>query len=222
MATINAVNLKNSGIASYDGAGNFSALANPLTVSNGGQGNSSLTTYAVLCGGTTSTGVVQSIASVGTAGQVLTSNGAGALPTFQNNTRVISAYYTFTTTATFNPADGTTRYVPWAGSIVTTNNVIGSKYYIPAATTITKAYGLVRIAGTLGSAENVTVAIRVNNTTDTNITTTSQWTANPTTFSNTGLSLALSAGDFIEIKLVYPTWATNPTTCLVTVQLYGT
>jgi hypothetical protein len=37
----------------------------------------------VLCGGTTATGAYQSIASVGTAGQILTSNGAGALPTFQ-------------------------------------------------------------------------------------------------------------------------------------------
>jgi len=36
-----------------------------------------------LTGGTTSTGAFQSIASVGTSGQVLTSNGAGALPTFQ-------------------------------------------------------------------------------------------------------------------------------------------
>ena len=33
---------------------------------------------------TTGTGALQSIASVGTAGQVLTSNGAGALPTMQN------------------------------------------------------------------------------------------------------------------------------------------
>jgi hypothetical protein len=37
----------------------------------------------VLAGGTTATGAYQSIASVGTTGQVLTSNGAGALPTFQ-------------------------------------------------------------------------------------------------------------------------------------------
>lgn len=58
-------------------------LLSPLTVSNGGTGDTSLTAYSVLCGGTTSTGAVQSIASVGTSGQVLTSNGAGALPTFQ-------------------------------------------------------------------------------------------------------------------------------------------
>jgi len=54
-----------------------------LPVANGGTGFSSATAYAVLCGGTTSTGQFQSIASVGTSGQVLTSNGAGALPTFQ-------------------------------------------------------------------------------------------------------------------------------------------
>ena len=55
----------------------------PINVANGGTGNSSNTAYAVLCGGTTTTGAIQSIASVGTSGQVLTSNGAGALPTFQ-------------------------------------------------------------------------------------------------------------------------------------------
>ena len=54
-----------------------------VTVGQGGTGVTSLTTYAVICGGTTSTGAVQSIASVGSSGQVLTSNGAGALPTFQ-------------------------------------------------------------------------------------------------------------------------------------------
>lgn len=59
------------------------AVTGALTVSNGGTGATSQTAYAVLCGGTTSTAPTQSIASVGSAGQVLTSNGAGALPTFQ-------------------------------------------------------------------------------------------------------------------------------------------
>jgi len=54
-----------------------------LPVANGGTGATTQTAYAVLAGGTTSTGAYQSIASVGTAGQVLTSNGAGALPSFQ-------------------------------------------------------------------------------------------------------------------------------------------
>lgn len=55
----------------------------PIIVGEGGSGVTSHTSYAVLCGGTTATGGVQSIAGVGTSGQVLTSNGASALPTFQ-------------------------------------------------------------------------------------------------------------------------------------------
>lgn len=54
-----------------------------IVVADGGTGRSSATAYAVICGGTTSTAAQQSVASVGTSGQVLTSNGAGALPTFQ-------------------------------------------------------------------------------------------------------------------------------------------
>ena len=60
-----------------------SNVTGTLPVANGGTGATTQTAYAVLCGGTTSTGAYQSIASVGTAGQILTSNGAGALPTFQ-------------------------------------------------------------------------------------------------------------------------------------------
>lgn len=56
----------------------------PVPVAKGGTGVASNTAYAVLCGGTTSTGAIQSIASVGSAKQVLKSNGAGALPTFQS------------------------------------------------------------------------------------------------------------------------------------------
>jgi len=52
-------------------------------VAGGGSGRTTATAYAVICGGTTTTAAHQSIASVGTSGQILTSNGAGALPTFQ-------------------------------------------------------------------------------------------------------------------------------------------
>lgn len=67
-----------------------------LAVADGGNGRSSATAYAVLCGGTSSTGAHQSIASVGSSGEVLTSNGAGALPTFQS----------FYTTGSFTPTVG--------------------------------------------------------------------------------------------------------------------
>jgi hypothetical protein len=65
-------------------------LGSPLNVASGGNGVASHTAYAVLTGGTTSTGAVQSVASVGTSGQVLTSNGAGALPSFQTITSFVS------------------------------------------------------------------------------------------------------------------------------------
>lgn len=55
-----------------------------LSVDNGGTGRSVATAYAVICGGTTGTGAHQSIASAGTAGQILKSNGPSALPTFQD------------------------------------------------------------------------------------------------------------------------------------------
>jgi len=60
-----------------------SNVTGTLPVANGGTGATTQTAYAVLCGGTTSTGAYQSVASVGTSGQVLTSNGASTLPTFQ-------------------------------------------------------------------------------------------------------------------------------------------
>lgn len=68
---------------------NATNTSNPITVAQGGTGDSSLTAYAVLCGGTTSTAAVQSIAGVGSSGQVLTSTGAGSLPTFQNGGLVL-------------------------------------------------------------------------------------------------------------------------------------
>lgn len=60
----------------------FLATPTAITVPEGGTGVASLTAYAPIFGGTTSTGAVQS-GTVGTTGQVLTSNGPGALPTFQ-------------------------------------------------------------------------------------------------------------------------------------------
>ncbi|CAB4139845.1 hypothetical protein UFOVP353_55 [uncultured Caudovirales phage] len=57
--------------------------ANVIGAQYGGTGRASHTAYAVVCGGTTSTSAQQSVASVGTSGHVLTSNGAGALPSFQ-------------------------------------------------------------------------------------------------------------------------------------------
>lgn len=62
------------------------AYAGPIAfpVIEGGTGDTSFTAYSVITGGTTSTGALQNVSGVGTSGQVLTSNGAAALPTWQN------------------------------------------------------------------------------------------------------------------------------------------
>lgn len=54
-----------------------------LAVPRGGTGLDSVTAYSVLCGGITSTGAFQNVSGVGTSGQVLVSNGAAALPSWQ-------------------------------------------------------------------------------------------------------------------------------------------
>jgi len=56
----------------------------PVTTSIGGSGLTSTTPYALLLGGETPIAPFAQITDLGTAGYVLTSNGAGANPSFQN------------------------------------------------------------------------------------------------------------------------------------------
>jgi hypothetical protein len=58
-------------------------VALPVGVASGGSGLATLATFALLAGGTTATGALQQVSGLGTSGQVLTSNGAAALPTWQ-------------------------------------------------------------------------------------------------------------------------------------------
>ena len=77
-----------------------------LGVNYGGTGDTTLTAYAILAGGTTSTGALQQVSGVGSSGQVLTSNGASALPTWQAQATAPINYppvlQYFTASATFN------------------------------------------------------------------------------------------------------------------------
>jgi hypothetical protein len=60
-----------------------SEVTGTLPETNGGTGIATTTAYSVVFSGTTATGAFQATAGPGTATHVLTSNGAGALPTFQ-------------------------------------------------------------------------------------------------------------------------------------------
>lgn len=207
MATNNAINLKSSGIASYDGAGTFSALANPLTVTNGGLGATSYTAFSLLCGGTSTTNPVQSLSSLGSTGQVCMSNGSGSLPSYSNS------YSGLTFNLSSNngsPADATTYFLSTttATTSFTATGRAQTRFYMPKAGTINVCYG--QIACSAGTSEATTLALRLNNTTDTNVSTSLVLNTASVTFNNTALGISVAAGDYIEVKLICPTWATNP------------
>jgi len=94
--------------------------ANPAfgtaVVAGGGTGLATLTAYELLAAGTTSTGTLQQI-GLGTSGQVLTSNGAGALPSMQTLTAQIP--YVNVTGATQAMAVNTGYVVNDASSLIT-------------------------------------------------------------------------------------------------------
>jgi len=138
-------------------------VSGTLPVANGGTGSTSFTAYGVLTGGTTSTGAVQSVAAIGTSGQVLTSNGAGALPTFQtvsagltvtNDTSTATALYPTFTSATSGSISGISvtsskfTFVPTTGSLtapqtvasnglVVNSNTVSASYSIPSGSSAT-------------------------------------------------------------------------------------
>jgi hypothetical protein len=93
-----------------------------------------------------------------------------------------------------------------------------SKIFIRKAGTI-KAAEIYNYSGTAGTNEAWSLYIRKNNSTDTLIATVSAVTSERV-FTNSGLSIAVAAGDYIEIKGVQPLWATNPLTTIYGGYIY--
>lgn len=87
-----------------------SSALDPLPVPNGGTFDTSVTPYAVICGGTTGTAAFQDVGFVGNPGDLLVSNGPGALPSFQpfgggsGFTTIVTQ--TFTSSSTYVPTPG--------------------------------------------------------------------------------------------------------------------
>lgn len=95
-----------------DASGTILQSGTAVTVAQGGTGLTTLTAYGLLAAGTTSTGNLQQVSGTGTSGQVLTSNGAGALPTWQ---------------ASSSPAKA-------SGAIIVNNTTISESYTIASGT----------------------------------------------------------------------------------------
>jgi hypothetical protein len=116
---------------------------NQITVPFGGTGSTTFTAYSVICAGTTATGNFQNVTGVGSTGQVLTSNGAGALPTWQSATG----------TGTVNSS--TQNYI---GYYAANGNTISGLTTANNSTLVTNGSGVPSIGQTLPNAvqENIT------------------------------------------------------------------
>ena len=121
-----------------------------------------------------------------------------------------------------NLSDSTTYYIgtSQAGNFSTTTSRAATRLYIPKAGTIKTAYGAITISGTLSSGEDSTVAIRLNDTSNTNISTTVETSATSNAFSNNGLSIAVAAGDYIDILFITPVFATDPGGATLSCSVY--
>lgn len=114
----------------------------------------------------------------------------------------------------FSPADSTTYYIgTGAGhSPVTTDG--NGRVLIPKAGKVTDVYVTFFNTATTPTSETSTVSFRLNHTSDTTISSSvniNSATTSPQTYSITGQSITVAAGDSFEIKWVTPAWVTNPT-----------
>jgi hypothetical protein len=128
----NCVTFQNSASITWtnpDGAaGNPSAVVNiagisPIPVANGGTGLTSLTPFAIMLGGTTSTNPMQQVATLGNAGDLLVSQGAAMSPTFNSPVSLgqIGTATVTLTAAQFNALNATPIQIlaaPGAGKVV--------------------------------------------------------------------------------------------------------
>lgn len=149
------------------------------------------------------------VGTTGTAGQVLTSQGTNAVPTWTTASGGGLGYgLTITAANAATTTDAQTIFFGSLAALAPGTTADLSRIYIPKAGTI-KVVDLISHSGTAGTAENWTCNVRLNNTTDTAIATTGA-SAAVRRWTNAALSIAVVQGDRVEIKCVNPTWATNP------------
>jgi len=118
----------------------------------------------------------------------------------------------------YGPIDNTTYYFSNAfqvpGVLVNTRPVYVRKNCILKIAELTWTAG-----GAAGTNENISIYIRKNNSEDILIATIGN-SQNIKIFSNTLLNTAFNIDDYFEIKIIHPTWATNPTSVYIGGYLY--
>jgi hypothetical protein len=121
-------------------------------------------------------------------------------------------------TGAFAPADGTTYYYGNNYTNAATTTATNRRIYIPKTGTI--KYVDISTVCTVGTSEATTLNLRLNNTTNTTISTTLNFSSAVQFQQVSGLSISVVAGDYIEMQFVAPTYATNPTNITITNVIY--
>lgn len=114
-----------------------------------------------------------------------------------------------------NPADGATYFIGagvGAITVLTASGMGRVPLPIPSGETrtITRVALHIGVGGTTGTTEQATASIRLNNTTDTTISPAVQFNA-LSQFYYADVSIPVDENDYIEGKIVMPTFSTNPT-----------
>ena len=208
-------------------------LARPVPIADGGTGQASATAAFDALAPTTSQGDLiyhngtdNVRLAKGTAAQVLKMNSGATAPEWgyaaQQQIQLGNAFGNG-----FSPTDNTNHYTGSVGAPSNTAATAASvtTQIVEVPYTIREIYLLIVPGGTNGTSETGTGSIWVNNTTDNvvfNNTLTWDGGAAGTSYSATGLSIALASGDFWQFKFDPPTWVTNPTSVFYIVQVIVT
>lgn len=117
-------------------------------------------------------------------------------------------------------SDATTYYFgfPYDVSFLNTTPAIRQKIFPFSG--IVRGAAISVTASSGATTETSTISIRINNTTDVTLSSAVTMDQTAQQFSVTGLTQTINAGDKIEIKLLTPTWVTNPTNVRISVDLY--
>lgn len=196
----------------------FNGKQNTLTAVNFGDFSESLTAKTTPVGADTLN--ISDSADSGNAKKLTFTNLLAYLKSYFDS-NIILQYPMFWASTTVNPADNGSYYTALltVGTLQANQGVY--RTYVEQACTAYQCRFYASVGGTLASGETATLYLQ--KTTTGGVTTevsmgTITLTAVNNTFYFTG-SFAIDATDYVSIRMLTPTWGTNPISCLMSAQL---
>ena len=116
--------------------------------------------------------------------------------------------------ASFSPVDATTYYFSAFPASTPSTTILGHQIAVPQNGIIASAIITIFSGTAAGTNEAWEIYVRVNDTTDYLIASVSAAASNRF-WRNNSLSIPITTSDFFCIKMICPTWATNPDGCRV-------